>query len=429
MINRCDLLFVAALLAIPISSYGSDSATLSPCDLMNNPAKYNKQTIQVRGRVLVAFENFSLATSECDGEGKRWIWLTYGGDEPTPIMSTVNDQERRPGSAPSVDGKPVLLRRNKSLELFKNRLAAQRIGRPGENSCYDRACYLYDVTATITGVFLAAPKDFRRGGYGHLGCCHLLIIQAVDALDAKRTPVPAGGQFTCTKDVWNVDAATARSLQRQPCHNFKDCQIAVAEQLAKVAAHWGDTINPSEGTTFGALEGYPRWESNDFTKAYSFHYTYKAHASGETTGAEATRASCHATSPPFPQNVPISCRNLWSDFDVTRQQAKAVVGTPEARPGGWRMGGAEKASRTALEDAALRWGVNLAPGIGLSECSKPSVVQGDQFTWCTWSDPNAMQTLTVQLTRFGHLRESRKWDTAPWILTRGYGIDCSPDSK
>jgi hypothetical protein len=344
-------------------------------------------------------------------------------------MSTVNDQERKPGSAPKVDGKSVLLRRNKSLELFKNRLAAQRIGRPVEDSCYHRACYLYDVTATITGVFLAAAKDFRSGGYGHLGCCHLLIIQAVDAVDAKRTPVPAGGQFKCSKDVWNLDAATARSLQRRLCNNLKDCQIAATEQLAKVAAHWGDTIDPSGGTTFGALEGHPRWESYDFAKAYSFRYTDSGHASGEITGAEATRSTCQATSPPFPQSVPISCRNLRSDFEVTRQQAKAVVGTPEARWGGWRMGGAEKASRIALEDAARRWGVSLAPGIGLRECSKPSVVRGDQFTWCTWSDPNALQTLTVQLTRFGHVRESRKWETAPWILTRGYGIDCSPDAK
>jgi hypothetical protein len=207
--------------------------------------------------------------------------------------------------------------------------------------------------------------------------------------------------------------------------------VAAAEQLATVASHWDDNINPSKGTTVGYLEGYARWESDDFTRSYSllFHYADKARNSGEITGAEATRRSCRATSPPYPQNVPISCKNLWSQFEVTRQQAKALTGTPDASSGGWRRGTAEKASRIVLEDAARRWGVDLAPGITFTECSKASVVQGDQFTWCTWSDTNAMQTLTVQLTRFGYLRQSRKWETAPWILTRGRGITCSPDSK
>jgi hypothetical protein len=163
MMNGCVLLFVTALLfAVPLRSYAGESATLASCDLANNPAMYNKQIVQVRGRVLVAFEDFTLATPDCHGQGQRWIWLTYGGDEPTPIMSTVNDQERRPGSAPKIEGQPVLLQRNQSLELFKNRLAAQRIGAPGENGCYGRACYLYDVTATITGVFLAAPKRLPK---------------------------------------------------------------------------------------------------------------------------------------------------------------------------------------------------------------------------------------------------------------------------
>jgi hypothetical protein len=153
--------YLACLLFAVSICQAQSPPSATPCDFVNEPAKYDKQTIQVRGRVLIAFEDFTLATPDCDSEGKRWIWLTYGGDEPTPIMSTVNDQERRPGSAPQVDGKPVLLRRSESLEVFKKRLAAQRIVRPGENNCYNRTCYLYDVTATITGVFLAAPNTFE----------------------------------------------------------------------------------------------------------------------------------------------------------------------------------------------------------------------------------------------------------------------------
>jgi hypothetical protein len=197
-----------------------------------------------------------------------------------------------------------------------------------------------------------------------------------------------------------------------------------------VAKHWGDTVNPSDGTTYGFLEGYPHWESRDFSRSYEllFRYTDQKHHSGEVIGAEATRGICRATSPPYPQSVPISCRNLWSDFAVTKQQAKAISDTPESRPGGWRMDTPEKASRKALEDAARIWDVKLSPDILLNEC-RPLTVHGEQFTWCTWSDPGAMQSLTVQLTRFGYLRTSRKWETAPWILTRGHGISCYLDQK
>lgn len=78
MSNRCVFLFVAAfLLAVPLRSYANDSAALTPCDLLNDPAKYNKQTVQVRGRVSVAFEDFTLATPDCDSQAKRRIWLAY----------------------------------------------------------------------------------------------------------------------------------------------------------------------------------------------------------------------------------------------------------------------------------------------------------------------------------------------------------------
>jgi hypothetical protein len=397
---------------------------VTPCQLVADPARYHQQTIQVRGRVSLGFENFTL-DADC-GKLGRGIWLAYGGDEPTPTKSTVNDEARTPGSAPKVNGKRILLRRDSSLEVFKNRLAAERVGHSAESICQERSCYLYNVTATITGIFLGATDKIDAfSGYGHLGCCHLLIIQAVDAVDAERTPVPAGGRFSCSHDVWNMDATTLENFARRNCLNRQDCESAFAEQLAKVATHWGDTIDLRDGNTFGYLMGLPRWVSHDLTKSYSLVIHREA---GKVTGAEATRDICRATSPPFPPDVPISCRHLWSEFKVTKQEAKSIQRSPDAATGGWRRKSPEAASRIALDDAARRWGVNLVPNITSIGCDKPTLFKGDQITSCTWEDPESMQMLYVQMTRFGFLRQSKHWDTSPWILTGAYGTTCVAES-
>ncbi len=402
---------------------------VSPCELAANAAKYHKRVVQVRGFISVAFENFTLATNDC-GAGERWIWLSYAGDEPTPTMSTVNDQARKSGSAPILDGKRLELRRDASLDLLKKRLTAERLGMPGGKGCYDRECYLYDVKATITGTFLAAPER-KLGGYGHLGCCHLLIIQAVDDVDPKRTNVPAGGQFDCKKESRTVDATIAQSFNRRSCKDRKDLQVAVREQLTKVAAQWGDTIDPQEGTIDGYFLGEPTWHSKDLRKSYSLRLHYKDLPKNRTeiTGAEITRALCDVIHPPYPQDVPIDCRNLWSEFPVSKAEAQAIQKKTDAEQEKWRLQTADNASKTALEEAARRWNTELAPDITFRGCGKLMEVERDQFVWCTWADSNAMQALTVQLTRFGYLRRSGKWETVPWIVTRGDGISCRVDDS
>ncbi len=169
------IIFVLLLLAP--TCHAQTPVEVSPCDLVQHPQTYDNKLIQIRDRVSIAFEDFSLETTGC-GEKFRSVWLAYGGDEPTPTMSTVNDQSRAPGSVVKVHGRSISLVHDDSLELFKRRLSAVRVGVPGGN--------LYEVTATLTGVFFAASQD---GGFGHLHCCHLFVIQKVDAVEsAKLSP-------------------------------------------------------------------------------------------------------------------------------------------------------------------------------------------------------------------------------------------------
>src|SRR5258708_40335765 len=101
------------------------------------------------------------------GDKLRPIWLAYGRKDATPWKLAFNDRDRRPGTLMEVNGKPIVLVQNDSLDLFKRRLLAVRIGRGDDASCRGGDCHLYNVTATFTGYFFAIGKD--GGGYGHLG--------------------------------------------------------------------------------------------------------------------------------------------------------------------------------------------------------------------------------------------------------------------
>jgi hypothetical protein len=305
--------FILVLLLLTPACHAQAPVEVSPCDLVKHPETYNNKVIQIRDRVLIAFEDFSLDANGC-GDRLRSVWLAYGGDEPTPTMSTVNDQSRPTGSVLKVNGKPIFLAHDESLELFKRRLSAVRVGVPGGN--------LYEVTATFTGYFFEAHKD---GGYGHLGCCHLFVIQKVAAVEARRTGVPAGGNF--------------------------------------------------------------------------------------------------------PPETLIGCRNLSSDFAISKTDATNIAKTAGSSSEAWRLVAEQPASRVALDDAARRWNVTLASDLTFDSCSSRMTVAGNQFTWCTWTDPNSMQSFRIQITRFGFLRHFRGWDSVPWILTRGDGVVCTADDK
>jgi hypothetical protein len=188
-------LLLPTLLACAIPCIAQTAIQATPCELIASPDKYAGKVVEVRAPVNLAFEDFSLAQEGCE-DAYPGVWLMYGGDEPTPTASTVNDLSREPGSVLKVNGLSIPLVHDVSLDLFRQRLNAIRISPIGDHPCY--GCYLYKVTATLTGIFFAAGNDARHlNGYGHLGCCHLLAIQKVSDVDAVRTPIPMGGSFEC----------------------------------------------------------------------------------------------------------------------------------------------------------------------------------------------------------------------------------------
>jgi len=118
------------------------------------------------------------------------------------------------------------------------------------------------------------------------------------------------------------------------------------------------------------------------------------------------------------------CRELTSDFHVHRNEAEKIASQVSRGKEGWRIGSPEHAAAEALKQAAKLWGIALEEKAPFTDCVAPGDYQGEQFTSCDWSDKTGMEALSVQITRFGYLRNGKGWDSVPWILTQGNGTIC-----
>jgi hypothetical protein len=250
----------------------------------------------------------------------------------------------------------------------------------------------------------------------------------VSDVDARRTPVPAGGRFDCSTDTWNIGAADAEKIAatKGKCEGYSDCRRAELNKIAAVAEHWDDHI------TFGEndfLIQFPDlvWRSPDLLTTYTLKTVFEdsAHQSGRITAMTASRTVCKAAAPPLPQSTPIGCRKLNSEFAVTSKAA----GINEAKLKGdeWRMGNAQQAANNSLKEASAGWGISSLPSLSFDGCEKPMLVERDRFSWCHWSDPEGMQSLSVEVTKFGVMRHGLRWETVPWVLSRGYGLACAEE--
>src|SRR5579864_5567147 len=402
------------LLLVPICAGAQSPTKVALCDLVRQPEKFTRQWVEVD----LAFENFSLRTVDC-GEKLQGIWLAYGGDEPTPTASTVNDNERRPGMVLKVNGIPVPLQRDADLELFKRRLAAIRVTAPDGSTCYE-GCRLYRVTATLTGLFMAAPDPTNNplSGYGHLGCCHLLAIQRVAEVSAVRTEIPAGGKFACSTETWDMNAAEAEeALADRTCANVAAC----LRPITILAQHWEDKTDLTQLSELSFNLESPDWRSADLLTTYRLQAHYadqRHHGTNVILGAKATRTACKPIESPYPLATAIGCNTLFSEFQPDKK---------DNNPKETWQGEPERIAPLALEEAARHWGITLLPGIALQSCIKPVVVEGKQFIWCSFAEPTSMQSLRIELSRSRSFHQLRGWKNVPWALTRGDGLSCGAE--
>jgi hypothetical protein len=166
------LLAASILLTTASVACAQNDADVSLCDLAKNPKTFDGKAVRVRGTLQVSFEDFTISTKECDTE--QGVWVAFGGDVPGVVASTINDNLRKTGVNLTVDGVSYGIKKDENLHKLYALIASRHGDEP-----------VYRVTATLTGVFLAGTErklgDGRTdfGGYGHLGCCSLLVITQV----------------------------------------------------------------------------------------------------------------------------------------------------------------------------------------------------------------------------------------------------------
>jgi hypothetical protein len=154
------------------------------CEVAKRPDQFKGKLISVRGPIQISFEDFELSVAECANRSLEGVWLEYGrGPKRQPTTWCCGDM---------IPVDPLGVVENDAFRAFQGYLTAQ--GRT--SGCSEGQCYLYSVTATLTGrldtvATLPCPdgkSQCCQGGFGHFGAfCARLVIQSVSEVVAQPT--------------------------------------------------------------------------------------------------------------------------------------------------------------------------------------------------------------------------------------------------
>ena len=267
---RCSLLLLltAAPRFVFSQAQSSDSIhDVEVCQILNSPNAFDGQMVRFRGRLEFEFEGDRVADYAC-GQPllHTGIWWTYGGE---PFLAFQPDAKHIQSLT-----SPVL--KNADFDEFHAHVHAHRALRPDGEMCEShRACAYYDVVATYTGRFFAGkirPGRTLAGGFGHMGCCHLFVIEQVSEVEARRTAVPDEEQkFSCTSTSWQSEypAVAVPNV---------DARLASNKQflIDQVRAHGDDslieTMESKSPWDFLGLTGYLVLSSPDLLTTYTAQF-------------------------------------------------------------------------------------------------------------------------------------------------------------
>jgi hypothetical protein len=145
---------------------------VSTCALRADPATYNHKLIEVRGVVSHGFENFTLSDSRCEhGSG---VWLEYGGRVNSETEYCCGVKTPR-AAALVVEGITTALTEDAMFRRFDAQVRTRG----------DVRFRAHLIGRFFAGIKQNTPKGEFWGGYGHFGCCSLLMIQQVVSVDAS----------------------------------------------------------------------------------------------------------------------------------------------------------------------------------------------------------------------------------------------------
>jgi len=146
------------------------------CQLAQNPSAFDRTLVKLSGTATQGFENFTLADPSCRPpiSDEFSIWLTYGGTMPSgTIYCCPGEGEKKQRKQPiEVEGVTVSLVNDVTLRRFVDLLKQKP----------------HTARAILIGVFFAGEQRTSNcqptfPGYGHLGCCSLLVIRQVESVE------------------------------------------------------------------------------------------------------------------------------------------------------------------------------------------------------------------------------------------------------
>lgn len=157
-------------------AHAEEPEKVTACELSRNAGRYNHKLIEVTAFVSQGFEDFTLVDPTCPD----WpsVWLEYGGKLASGTMYCCGVTAARSRAEPlAVEGIAVPILQDEQLREFDQRI---------------RGPHYAIVRATLVGRFFAGKQESNRemgtwwSGYGHMGCCSLLVIQQVVSVDPAR---------------------------------------------------------------------------------------------------------------------------------------------------------------------------------------------------------------------------------------------------
>ncbi len=144
------------------------------CELSRDPAAYNHALVRLTAFVTHGFEDFQVTEPDCPTQHFS-VWLMYGGKAESNTVYCCPGEAGRETRSDSltVEGVQIPLVNGPTFQQFIELLKKE----PDTS-----------VRSTVVGRFFAGTKEtFDTGtfwrGFGHMGCCSLLVIQRVESFE------------------------------------------------------------------------------------------------------------------------------------------------------------------------------------------------------------------------------------------------------
>ena len=179
--------WIILLFAVRVATGQSNPLTVpvkaTLCDIAANPEAFNHHLVEAHGIALHGFEVSEFHDPTCR-HTRPGIWIEFGGTQSTNTMYCCGVAAKLTRPRPLViDGIGPPLVDDSLFRDFERRLRTD--GPPQEQ--------VATTGATLRGIVFAHQVQWNKtsapfwGGYGHMGCCILLVVTQVVALDPEPT--------------------------------------------------------------------------------------------------------------------------------------------------------------------------------------------------------------------------------------------------